>query len=257
MNRAFIIVSFGTSYIDTRKKNIDSITEMFKNKYSGFDFFNAWTSHVITRKINNMPRPNEMIEKLINDGYKQIFIQPTLLLPGYEYSKITKAKAKYESDYVEICVGEPLLGPKESIGEVVNILKDEYSFEKNEPVVFMGHGSKHNSNEKYQLLNDYIISSGIDNGFVATVEGTPDFDDAIEWLKQKDTKKVRLVPLMFVAGDHIKNDMLGDEEGSWKSVLENKGYEVEGIEKGLGEIKQIQEMFMNYAKEKLEKEGWL
>ena len=135
----------------------------------------------------------------------------------------------------------------EDYGKIVNNEKFN-DLEGNDAIIFMGHGSESAADVTYQRLQEEYIKAGKNNIFIATVEGKVTIEDVIEKLKKTDYKKILLKPFMIVAGDHAKNDMASDEEDSWKTVLQNEGYEVTPVLKGMGEYKFIRDMFM----EKLE-----
>ena len=116
----------------------------------------------------------------------------------------------------------------------------------------MGHGSEHSANESYTVLQNEINKRGYSNILIGTVEGEPEIQDIIDILEDYSYDTVTLIPLMIVAGDHAKNDMIGEDGDSWKSLLEQKGYKVDYILKGLGEIKEIQNIFIHHIKDKIE-----
>ena len=116
----------------------------------------------------------------------------------------------------------------------------------------MGHGTEAESNQVYAKMQDMMTEAGYENYFIGTVEAAPSLDDVLAAVKEGDYKKVVLQPLMIVAGDHANNDMAGDEEGSWKTVFEDAGYEVECVIKGLGELPAIQELFVQHAQEAID-----
>ena len=72
-------------------------------------------------------------------------------------------------------------------------------------------------------------------------------EDVLALVQAGNYKRVVLRPLMIVAGDHANNDMAGDEEDSWKSIFEGAGYEVECVLEGLGQLPEIQQLFVKHA----------
>jgi sirohydrochlorin cobaltochelatase len=178
------------------------------------------------------------LEALKNKGYDEIITMSLHILGGIEYSKLSNEYGK---------ITQPLLTTDEDYGKIVNNEKFN-DLEGNDAIIFMGHGSESAADVTYQRLQEEYIKAGKNNIFIATVEGKVTIEDVIEKLKKTDYKKILLKPFMIVAGDHAKNDMASDEEDSWKTVLQNEGYEVTPVLKGMGEYKFIRDMFM----EKLE-----
>ena len=161
------------------------------------------------------------------------------ILDGIEYSKLNDKYGK---------ITKPLLATDEDYKKIVT--NEEFNnLEGNDAIVFMGHGSESIADKTYQKLQNEYIKTGKNNIFVATVDGEVTIDKVVEKLKKRKFKKILLKPFMLVAGDHAKNDMVSDEEDSWKTILQNKGYEVTSILKGMGEYEFIREMFMDKLKE--------
>lgn len=259
--KAFITISFGTTYDEIRKITLENIEKLLKESYPSFDHYSAWTSNIVIsrmKKRNYIKKtPEEKVEELIKKGYKKIFIQPTHLLAGNEYKKILKARDKYKNKKrnIEISVGSPLFGRKNSLIDIIKIIKKEYGLLESTGYIFMGHGSSSKDNGKYHKLNRIIREKQLNNIIIATVEGTPSFDDVKEWIKKNKYDKYTLIPLMFIAAEHIKEDLLGKD--SWKEQLLSLGYKVEGVDKGLGEIEDVQKLLISYAKKSLKGKGWI
>ena len=243
MKKAIIVTSFGTSHKDTREKCLDVIENEVREKYGNEKVERAYTSGVIRRIVEkkegiHIYDQKEGLEALKNKGYDEIITMSLHILGGIEYSKLSNEYGK---------VTQPLLTTDEDYGKIVNNEKFN-DLEGNDAIIFMGHGSESAADVTYQRLQEEYIKAGKNNIFIATVEGKVTIEDVIEKLKKTDYKKILLKPFMIVAGDHAKNDMASDEEDSWKTVLQNEGYEVTPVLKGMGEYKFIRDMFM----EKLE-----
>lgn len=265
MKKAVVVISFGTSYNDTRKKTIDRCEDIIKKEFEGVDFFRAWTSKMIIRKIKKRDNeyiyyPDELFEKLYREGYTDIYIQSLHLICGDEYNKLVKIIDRYRDKFENILVGRPLLKSiddhkrlAEFLGEISkeDIKKDKCK-DKKSATVWMGHGSEHIANSSYATIDYRFRIDGL-NAYVGTVEGYPEIEEVIELLKRDGIEKVHLRPMMLVAGDHATNDMASDEEDSWKSVLESNGFEVETYLVGLGEYEKIQEFFKNNLVEEVAK----
>ena len=243
IKKAILVTSFGTSHKDTREKCLDVIENEVREKYGNEKVERAYTSGVIRRIVEkkegiHIYDQKEGLEALKNKGYDEIITMSLHILGGIEYSKLSNEYGK---------VTQPLLTTDEDYGKIVNNEKFN-DLEGNDAIIFMGHGSESAADVTYQRLQEEYIKAGKNNIFIATVEGKVTIEDVIEKLKKTDYKKILLKPFMIVAGDHAKNDMASDEEDSWKTVLQNEGYEVTPVLKGMGEYKFIRDMFM----EKLE-----
>ena len=244
MEKAVLVTSFGTSHKDTRQKCLDSIENKVKAKYGSERVERAYTSGVIRRIVEKKEGihifdQNEGLEALKNKGYDEIVTMSLHILDGIEYAKLNDKYGK---------ISKPLLVNDEDFEKVVN--DEEFnSTEGNDAIVFMGHGSESAADSTYQKLQEEYLKAGKDNIFIATVEGQVTIEDVIQKLKGRGFSKILLKPFMIVAGDHAKNDMASDEEDSWKTILQNEGYEVTPVLKGMGEYKFIHNMFMDKLQE--------
>ena len=252
MKKAILVVSFGTSYHETRKKTIEACENKIKESFKDYDFYRAFTSGMIINKLkkrDNMfiDNPSEALEKLYNAGYKEVVVQSLHIICGDEYNKLKDMVAQYEDKFDKISIGRPLLTYIDDYRETVEaVKKDLDKMDIDEAVVFMGHGTEHESHSSYPAIEYMFRDYGI-NAFVGTVEGYPELEQVIKKLKNRNIKTVDLLPFMLVAGDHAINDMASDEEDSWKTILEKEGFNVKAHVKGLGENPYIQEKFKNHA----------
>ena len=252
MKKAILVVSFGTSYHETRKKTIEACENKIKESFKDYDFYRAFTSGMIINKLkkrDNMfiDNPSEALEKLYNAGYKEVVVQSLHIICGDEYNKLKDMVAQYEDKFDKISIGRPLLTYIDDYRETVEaVKKDLDKMDIDEAVVFMGHGTEHESHSSYPAIEYMFRDYGI-NAFVGTVEGYPELEQVIKKLKNRNIKTVDLLPFMLVAGDHAINDMASDEEDSWKTILEKEGFNVKAHVKGLGENQYIQEKFKNHA----------
>ena len=252
MKKAILVVSFGTSYHETRKKTIEVCENKIKESFKDYDFYRAFTSGMIINKLkkrDNMfiDNPSEALEKLYNAGYQEVVVQSLHIICGDEYNKLKDMVAQYEDKFDKISIGRPLLTYIDDYRETVEaVRKDLDKMDIDEAVVFMGHGTEHESHSSYPAIEYMFRDYGI-NAFVGTVEGYPELEQVIKKLKNRNIKTVDLLPFMLVAGDHAINDMASDEEDSWKTILEKEGFNVKVHVKGLGENPYIQEKFKNHA----------
>ena len=219
MDKAILVVSFGTSHSDTREKTIEKIIADIKAEYTDYRVYSAFTSYIIVKRLReegiHIDTVEEAFDRLISDGIKNVTVQPTHIIKGIEYEKLCAAAKRYTEYFNEIKIGEPLLSGKEDIvktAEFIESIKTD-----GETLVLMGHGTEHSANSVYGILQSYI---GDDNIFIGTVEAKPTAYDVAKRLDPH--KAVTLTPFMIVAGDHAVNDMAGDEPNSWKNILHHR-----------------------------------
>ena len=246
MDRGILVTSFGTSHIDTRKKTIEAIENMVKEKYGAENVERAFTSGIIRKIIKKKEGVHVYdqeagLEAMKRKGYDEIITMSTHILDGIEYSKLSDRSGK---------ITKPLLYRQKDYDRIVE--NEEFNdLSGNDALIFMGHGSESNADRSYDILQEKYKNSGKDNILIATVEGKVTIEDIIEKLKERGYRKILLKPFMIVAGDHAKNDMASNEDDSWKSLLERSGYEVQVQMTGMGEYRFIQDMFMEKLEEVL------
>lgn len=252
MKKAVLVVSFGTSYQETREKTIDACENKIKEAFKDYDFYKAYTSNMIINKLKKrdnieIDNPIKALDKLYENGYKEVVIQSLHIICGEEYTKLKEQVDLYKDKFDSIVLGRALLTTIEDYKETIEALKVQMpKLENDEAVVFMGHGTVHESHSAYPAL-EYMFNQEDLSAYMGTVEGYPEIEEVINNLKKDKIKKVVLMPFMLVAGDHAINDMAGDEDDSWKTILENEGFEVEIYLKGLGENTKIQDKFVRHA----------
>ena len=252
---AILVVSFGTSYNESRDATIGATEQAIQTAFPQYEVRRAFTSQIIIDKLAErdgleIDNVTQALDRAAADGIKILIVQPTHLMNGYEYTDLKDELANYEDTFDQIAIGEPLLTSDEDFEAVISaITADTASYDDGQTaIVFMGHGTEADSNGVYAKLQEMITADGFDNYYIGTVEATPSLDDIIASLDGKDYTRVVLEPLMVVAGDHANNDMAGDEDDSWKSVLTAKGYEVECILEGLGQKPAVQAVYVDHVK---------
>lgn len=263
MKKALVVISFGTSYSDTRKKTIEACENKLRENFYEYDFYRAWTSGMIIEKIKkrdneNIMNPREAFSMLKDLGYTEVYVQSLHIICGEEYDKMCEMIDEYRDDFKKIVVGRPLLSRIEDYDEVSDFISEVTKNDvgenpSNAATVWMGHGTSHRIHPSYAAL-EYRLNIKNIPSFIGTVEGYPELDEVVELLKRKYVKKIHLRPLMLVAGDHAQNDMAGDEEDSWNNVLLSNGFEVEIHIEGLGEYEFIQNKFVNHLREAIEED---
>jgi sirohydrochlorin cobaltochelatase len=250
---AILVVAFGTSYADTREVTIDAAINQFKDTFKDYDVYSAFTSQTIINILKDRDNISvynvkEAMDVLKEAKYEKVIVQPLHVMNGAEYDELSEVVNGYKDDFNELNIGKALLTTEEDFTNVIKALESQIKVEDGETVVFMGHGTHHKANEVYLKMQNYLHEAGHKNVFVGTVEGTPTFDDVVKCLDESGAKKVTLMPFMLVAGDHANNDMAGDEEDSWKTMLKELGYEVNTYVHGLGEVEDIRNIYIDHAK---------
>lgn len=249
-----LVVSFGTSYNDSRDATIGAVEDALAQANGEYEVRRAFTSQIvidILKQRENLEIDNvtQAMDRLVADGVKQVVVQPTHVMQGYEYDDVIAEIAPYSGQFDSFKVGVPLLSSQEDFDRVVSAITAHtaaYDLEGT-AVVFMGHGTEHESNSVYAKLQQNLFDAGHKNYFIGTVEAEPDVDDVLELVSESAATRVVLVPLMIVAGDHANNDMAGDDEDSWKSIFESEGFEVECLLEGLGQNPAIRQIFVEHA----------
>ncbi len=250
--KALMIVSFGTSF-DEAMPAIVHIEETCRRAFPEYDFYRAFTSGMIIRKLKKtknvqIDNPQEVMEKLAARGYDEVLCQPTHIINGMEYEKMMGMLRPYKEQIPVIRVGKPLLTEEEDYRKACQIVMQQLSapLAKDEAFVLMGHGTEHYANSAYCQFENMLRDLGHENTYVGTVEGFPGLDYVIRRMKIRGIRKVYLMPLMIVAGDHARNDLAGAEADSWDSLLRAEGFETEIFLKGMGEIDGIADLFVEH-----------
>lgn len=256
--KAILVVSFGTSYNDTREATIGAIEKEIASAFPEYSVRRAFTSQMIIDKLksrDNLEIDNvkQAIERLVDEGVGTLICQPTHVMHGLEYDDMVREVNEYADHFETLKFGEPLLSSTQDYRDVVAAINQEFTVPSDTALVLMGHGTEHFANNTYAALA-YYFSHNNKNILVGTVEGFPDLDTTVKDVKELNVKKVILTPLMVVAGDHANNDMAGDEEGSWKTVFKSEGYEVEPVLKGLGEYQSIRDIYLAHVAEAIKSE---
>ena len=255
MKKGIIVTSFGTTHEDTRKLCIEPKEEIIKDRFKDYLVLRAFTSRIVISRLKknhdyHVITPTQALEEMKSEGIKEIFLQPLLIIEGHEYDKTIKEVDEFleENKDFTVEIGKPLLSDNKDYEDSIDALKIP-SFNEDEGLVLMGHGTYHEADVTYEKMEGFLRSKGYDNVFVGTIEGERTIDDIVGDLKAKEIGKVILKPFMLVAGDHAKNDMASDDEDSWKSILENNNISVDVRIKGLGENNQIRDIFIDHLEE--------
>ena len=272
--KELLVVSFGTSFNDSRATDIKGIEDALAKAFPDWSVRRAFTAQIIINhvqardgeKIDNM---DQALERAVANGVKTLVVQPTHLMHGAEYDEMCEALDAYKDKIENIVVAEPLLGEVGNDATVINADKEavakavvaaavadgkfesiDKAAEDGTALVLMGHGTAHVAKVTYSQMQTQMEKLGYKNVFIGTVEGEPEetsCEAVIEAVKAAGYTKVALRPLMVVAGDHANNDMAGDDEDSWKSMVEAAGLTVECQIAGLGRIDAVQELYVAHT----------
>ena len=270
-----LVVSFGTSFNDSRVADIKGIEDALQEANPDWSVRRAFTAQIIINhiqardgeKIDNM---TQALDRAVANGVKNLVVQPTHLMHGAEYDEMCEAIEAYKDQFESVSIAEPMLGEVGSDATVINADKEavakaitaaavsEAGFESLEAAkdagtafVFMGHGTAHVAKVTYSQMQTQMQNLGYENVFIGTVEGEPEETSAeavIEAVKAAGYTNVVLRPLMVVAGDHANNDMAGSDDDSWKTLFEAAGFTVDCQIHGLGEIADVQALYVAHTK---------
>lgn len=252
--KELLVLSFGTSYNDSRRLTIGAIENDLEKAFPDYAVRRGFTANIIIDHIQRrdgilIDDVNAALNRAVDNGVKTLVVQPTHLMHGLEYDELVKSVSEYADAFDQVVFGEPLLSSDEDFSKVEKAITEwtaEYDDGKT-AICFMGHGTEAASNEVYQKMQDLLTADGYANYFVGTVEATPSLEDVLAAVQAGNYERVILEPLMVVAGDHANNDMAGEEEDSWKTAFESAGYEVECLLRGLGENEAIREIYVEHA----------
>lgn len=271
-----LVVSFGTSFNDSRVDDIKGIEDAIQEANPGWSVRRAFTAQIIINHvqardgefIDNM---DQALERAAANGVKNLVIQPTHLMHGAEYDELMESVETYKDQFETVTVAEPLLGEVGADATVINADKEtvakalteaavkdagydslDAAVEDGVAFVFMGHGTSHTAKVSYSQMQSQMKALGYDNVFIGTVEGEPEetsCEAVMDAVAQAGYQKVILRPLMVVAGDHAHNDMAGEDEDSWLSMFSASGnFESVDVQiTGLGSIEAIQELYVEHT----------
>ena len=256
---AILVLSFGTTFKDSRAKTIEATVEAIKAAHPGVKVVTAFTSHIIIDRIKDnegleIPTPEKALEQLKAEGYTRVAMTSLDIIPGMEYTYKDAVYNLHKNDFKKMTFGTPLMywqgqeGQDDDITATMQALSTQFpKMGKKDAVLVMAHGTPHPANAYYAVMQDRLNELGYSNALIFSVEGWPHLDTVIPQLKAKGIKNVTLMPLMMVAGDHANNDMAGDEPDSFKSILEQEGFKVSAYIHGLGENAAVQKLFVEKA----------
>ena len=234
--KELLVVSFGTSYNDSRRLTIGAIENAMEEAFPEYAVRRGFTSQIIIDHVKSrdnvaIDNVKQALDRAVENGVKTLVIQPTHLAIG-------KPMLTSEADF-------------QAVEQAITEATAEYDDGKT-AICFMGHGTEAASNAVYETLQDQLTQSGHENYYIGTVEAEPSLDTVLSAVQKGTYERVILVPLMIVAGDHANNDMAGEEADSWKSTFEAAGYQVECLLNGLGELESIQKILVEHAQDAID-----
>ena len=249
-----LVVSFGTSYNESRELTIGAVERALQAAYPGYEVRRAFTSQIILDILKErdgleIDNVRQALERLTADGVREVVIQPTHVMTGSEYHDVLREVAAWAPQFASVKVGRALVTREEDYDALIRILTEDTApwISEDTAVVYMGHGTEHAANETYHRLQRKLWNRGFSNYFVGTVEAEPTVEDVLALVRETPARQVVLIPLMLVAGDHATNDMAGPEEGSWKDIFERAGYPVRCQLRGLGQYPAVQQMLVGHV----------
>jgi sirohydrochlorin cobaltochelatase len=251
-----LVVSFGTSFNDSRVATIGAIEAAMEKAFPGYSIRRGFTAniiidHVLKRDDEKIDDITEALDRAVANGVKNLLVQPTHLMNGFEYTDVQEELKKYEDKFETIALGAPILTSDEDYDVVIKAITEgtkEY-LDGETAICFMGHGTENASNHVYADMQTKLTEAGYKDYFIGTVEATPTFQEVVDAVKAAGYKKVILEPLMVVAGDHANNDMADPEDPeSWYSLFAAAGIEPTVVLRGLGEFTEIQDLLVEHAK---------
>jgi sirohydrochlorin cobaltochelatase len=253
VKKAIVLVAFGTSDPEAAKA-FERVEKRTKERFPGVELRWAYTSKMIRAKLARqgqwLDSPETAFAKLMDDGYSHVAVLSLHTIPGEEFHELYQNAhlfGQMAGGFQKILVARPLLSSSKDMENAAEaLLKSIPGRKAGEAVIFMGHGTEHHPADVVYKAMNQVFQERDANVFVAAVEGSSALDDVIPKLKQRKVKKVYLAPLMSVAGDHAKNDMAGDGEDSWRSILTGKGFKVEPILRGTAEIPEIVDIWLDH-----------
>jgi sirohydrochlorin cobaltochelatase len=262
--KAIVVVSFGTTFNEAREACIEGVENRIQEAFLGYDVYRAFTSRFVRKRLAErdhiyVDELETVLTMLQSKGYIEVVIQPTHLTPGEEYEKkVVPVVNQFKLEFQKIAIGRPLLffdgtcSESDDFAIAIEALTLQIPSDKNKDctIVFMGHGSPHQHNPAYEMMQQHFDRIGL-NAVVGVVEKAdyPNFSDVQQFLKERKSKKIILMPMLLVSGDHANNDMAGAGKESWKEQLLEQGYEVETYMHGLGENIAIQDIYVQHVRD--------
>jgi len=252
--KGLLVISFGTSYIPTRKVTLEAIEADLRAAFPERKFCRAWTSGFLRNRVREkeglpIDAVPDALKAMQKDGIRDVLIQPTHLLHGTEFEAALEQIRSFAGAFDRLCIGKPLLSDQEDVQLFADLIPRLLPADPGrEMIAWMGHGSADEPLQVYDRLNELFLAGGHPQICVGTVEFEPGIRPVLARIRERHPEKVILAPMLIVAGDHALNDMAGKDPDSWKSRMEAEQTRVECVIKGLGEYPEIRALYVEHAK---------
>lgn len=255
---AIVVMSFGTTFVDSRNKTINPTVAAIQAAHPDVPVIITYTSHIIRDRVLakegiKIPTPEEALDDLKAQGYTRIALATLDVIPGIEYDYKNAVFNLYKDNFKKMTFGTPLMywqGQEEQPDDIeaaMQALSTQFpKTGKSDAILIMAHGTPHPANAYYSVMQQRLNEIN-PNAIIFSVEGWPSIETVIPQLKAKKIKNITLMPMMMVAGDHANNDMAGDEDDSYKSILQAEGFKVDCYLHGMGENEGLRGLFVERA----------
>ena len=226
---AVLVTHYGSSDEQTRALTLDALTRDARQRKR------------MARQGVHKDSPTDALMRLRAEGFRRVFVLSTTLIEGGEMASVRDDAARMAPFFDRIEVGNPLLYSVADCQRVVDILTRGEQPGRGEAVVFVGHGNQLPSTATYAMLDYMMRAAGHDRFHVSTIEGYPTLESTVAQLRRERVRRVTLVPLLLVCGNHTKEDIAG----TWREELERQGFEVTVRMQGLGENADIRALYLD------------
>lgn len=259
MRKIILVTSYGSSNNKSISHSIEAIEKEITKAFPEYEIRRAFTSQHIIDKLKKydgleIDNVEKALDRAVEEGITHLVIQPTHLMDGYEYRKLTNIFDGYMGKFEYAALGKPLLSEAADFDAVIKAITEKTAVYNNgeTAICLIGHGRKEDSGDIWIKLQEKISSARYENYYIGTIKEKPALKDVVTALRKKGIyRRVVLMPLMVTAGNHVQNDIAGEKEDSWKSILEREGYEVVCILEGLGDIPAIWDIYIAHIKDSL------
>jgi len=257
MTKAILVVSFGTTYPESREKTIGAVEKRIADHFNDAQVFRAFTSKIVISRIHKnegikIDNPETAVKRILDLGFDELMVQPLHLLSGIEYKTLKTVIDQNRSKFSSVIIGKPLLSDFSDYESVISFINKLQAKNQPKSLVLMGHGTSDSQFSAYACLDHMLLDT---ESFMAAVESYPDIDGVIKRIIDQNISNVVLQPFMIVAGNHAHEDMIGESPDSWQSKFKANGINVDFNLAGLGEYPEIQQMFVNHLVNAMEEDN--
>lgn len=244
-----LLVHYGTSNDKSRAQTIDKLNSRVSETFPDCAVVEAYSAPSVIKTLAKRGIKKLYISQALDSlkalGCNKLVVQSTMLLDGVMTEMLRTEVGKVKNDFRAVSVVRPLLYSVDDCRTMIemltkSILADKSIATKKSQVVLVGHGSDSPANAMYSQIDYLLKAEGKSSWHVGTIEGFPKIENVEQQLKNSKNKNVILVPLLYIAGNHQKEDI----DGVWKTQLQTKGYHVDVFGKGIGEMTEIQNMII-------------